>query len=343
MRSRPGGVAGLNQLIRRTWRQGDAARARRSWKLPNPAGADEVLFYDKVMCAENHRRDAWIVSRREARSGDVANGEIGMSVMWSKTKKGSPNGLRVEFSTQPDAQFTFWLSQLNADRERGGEMLELAYAMTVHKAQGSQFETTFVVVPNPCPILSPELLYTALTRQRGRTVLLAQGDPAHLRKLADPAQSETGRRLTCLFAPADPFTTAEGKLLDGSHVNRSANGELMRSKSEVIVANTLRSLGVRYSHEQVLRMDDGTWREPDFTIDRIGAAPVYWEHLGMLDLAGYRADWEAKKAWYAEHGILPWTEGGGSDGTLVWSTEKQLAPGIDSQEIELLARDVLRL
>jgi hypothetical protein len=43
----------------------------------------------------------------------------------------------------------------------------------------------------------------------------------------------------------------------------------------------------------------------------------------MLDRPGYRADWDAKKLWYREHGILPWLDGGGSDGTLVWSSEEQ--------------------
>ena len=68
---------------------------------------------------------------------------------------------------------------------------------------------------------------------------------------------------------------------------------------------------------------------------------MYWEHLGMLDRAGYRADWEANLNWYAKHGILPWTQGGGSTGTLVWSTEGQGGSrGIDAHEIEQLAIEV---
>jgi hypothetical protein len=81
-------------------------------------------------------------------------------------------------------------------------------------------------------------------------------------------------------------------------------------------------------------------RLPDFTINRPGGKVFYWEHLGMLEKSGYQADWEAKKVWLADHGILPWTEGGGPAGTLVWSTEKPRNQGIDSEEIEQLARDV---
>ena len=58
VRSRTGGVGGLNWLIRRTWRADDTARARRTHALPNPIGADEILYHDKVMCAVNQPRKA---------------------------------------------------------------------------------------------------------------------------------------------------------------------------------------------------------------------------------------------------------------------------------------------
>jgi len=191
---------GLNRLVRHRWRLGDAATARAKRVFPPPLGADEVLFHDKVMCAENRSQKALDVAAGKRHPGEVANGEIGMAVGWPK-QKGRGVGLWVEFSTQPGLQFTFWESDLNGAREKRGEILELAYAITVHKAQGSQFETTFVVIPNPCPLLSPELVYTALTRQRKRTVLFVQGDPLELLSFADPSRSETARRLTCLFRP----------------------------------------------------------------------------------------------------------------------------------------------
>ena len=44
---------------------------------------------------------------------------------------------------------------------------ETVYAMTVHKSQGSEFDQVLVVTPNaPSPVLSRELLYTALTRAK---------------------------------------------------------------------------------------------------------------------------------------------------------------------------------
>ena len=45
--------------------------------------------------------------------------------------------------------------------------IETAYAMTVHKSQGSEFDHTVLVLPNhSVPVLTRELMYTAVTRSR---------------------------------------------------------------------------------------------------------------------------------------------------------------------------------
>lgn len=51
---------------------------------------------------------------------------------------------------------------------------ELAYAMTVHKSQGSEFENVMVVLPNDPghPLLTRQILYTGLTRAKKRAVLV---------------------------------------------------------------------------------------------------------------------------------------------------------------------------
>jgi hypothetical protein len=340
VRARDGGVAALNRLIRQRWRRGDASAAVSNPSLPVPMGSDEILASDKVMCVENHRRNAYNVASRQDSPGDVANGEIGMVVHWP-VKHDRPAGLKVEFSSQKGVQYTFWAKELNGDSEtRAREFLELAYAITVHKAQGSEFECTIVVVPNPCMLLSPELLYTALTRQTKQAVLFVQGEPAALREFAKPERSDTLRRLTRLFRLPDPFEL-HGRIYDGSHVHRTSSGVMVRSKSEVIVCETFLRLGIPFEYELDLVMADGTFRQPDFTLRRGDSRLVYWEHLGMLALAGYRADWEAKKAWYAAHGILPWTEGGGPGGILVWSQDDPATGGIDASGIERLAAEVL--
>jgi exodeoxyribonuclease V alpha subunit len=73
--------------------------------------------------------------------------------------------------------------RLEAAFERGGELVsftptrleavETVYAMTIHKSQGSQFDTAAVVLPDPASrILTRELLYTAVTRARERLILV---------------------------------------------------------------------------------------------------------------------------------------------------------------------------
>jgi exodeoxyribonuclease V alpha subunit len=51
--------------------------------------------------------------------------------------------------------------------------VETVYAMTVHKAQGSQFRTAAVVLPEPgSQLLTRELLYTAVTRAREELIVV---------------------------------------------------------------------------------------------------------------------------------------------------------------------------
>ena len=51
---------------------------------------------------------------------------------------------------------------------------ELAYAMTVHKSQGSEFGNVMVVLPNDVdhPLLNRQIVYTGITRAKKRAVLV---------------------------------------------------------------------------------------------------------------------------------------------------------------------------
>jgi exodeoxyribonuclease V alpha subunit len=53
--------------------------------------------------------------------------------------------------------------------------LTLAYAVTVHKSQGSEFETVILPVTNP-GAWDRALLYTAITRAKTRVVILGSLD-----------------------------------------------------------------------------------------------------------------------------------------------------------------------
>src|SRR5207237_1281928 len=104
----------------------------------------------------------------------LANGEVGLVA-----QRGQSGFLNVLFAGRP--WMTFGYNKY--DFTESSVSLELAYALTVHKAQGSDFEKVFVVIPQRCRNLSRELLYTALTRSRAHLVLMIEGDS--LGSLAD--------------------------------------------------------------------------------------------------------------------------------------------------------------
>jgi exodeoxyribonuclease V alpha subunit len=90
---------------------------------------------------------------------------------------------------------------------RGGEIVHYSllrlgavdsvYAMTIHKSQGSQFDTAAVLLPGTdSRILTRELLYTAATRAR-RELLLVGSEEAVTTAVARPVARTSGlqRRL----------------------------------------------------------------------------------------------------------------------------------------------------
>jgi len=81
--------------------------------------------------------------------------------------------------------------------------VEPLYAMTIHKSQGSQFETAAVILPEPdSPILTRELLYTAVTRAR-RQLILVGAEESVRAAVARPVGRATGlqERLWGMPAP----------------------------------------------------------------------------------------------------------------------------------------------
>lgn len=85
-------------------------------------------------------------------------------------------------------------------------------------------------------------MYTALTRQKEKVVILHDGTLADLRDLAQPWRSETARRLTDLFSsPAPETLTIRGvaRRYDRKLLHVSPSGIPMASKNEVIISGLL--------------------------------------------------------------------------------------------------------
>jgi CRISPR-associated protein Csd1 len=101
----------------------------------------------------------------------------------------------------------------------------------------------------------------------------------------------------------------------------------VRSKSEVILGNTLTDMGIEYSYEREIAIPDIPWSTllPDFTIDRdADRPPIIVEHLGLLDRPAYRARWDQKLVAYRQLGIELAENGGGPNGVLVTTLEADI-------------------
>ncbi len=336
------GVASLNRLVQQTFRKTWLSRATSQYRrIHPPVGPQGIIYGDKVINLKNNG-DRKVFPERPSY---VANGDVGIVVGYYKTKK-RPKLLpfvEVEFTSQPghDYKFKVW----EFDGEKGSPPLDLAYALTVHKSQGSEFGITFVVLPDPCWPLSRELLYTALSRQQDRVVVLHQGDLRNLRRYASDKHSDIARRLTNLFALPSPMpfeVDGTERFLEEGLIHRTKRGDLVRSKSEVIIANELLAQGIdRYEYEEALPLPDGRTRYPDFTImDDDTGARYYWEHLGLLHNPDYETRWKRKLQEYRDASIIPHDEGGGVAGTLIVTRDDERG-GIDAKAIAELIREVL--
>lgn len=88
-------------------------------------------------------------------------------------------------------------------------------------------------------------------------------------------------------------------------IHRTDRGEKVRSKSEVIIANTLHNLGLDYRYEFPLEgsIQAGV-RRPDFVVFDMQHRPILWEHLGMLHDDRYSKKWNEKLVWYEANGFI---------------------------------------
>jgi Type IV secretory pathway, VirD4 components len=88
-------------------------------------------------------------------------------------------------------------------------------------------------------------------------------------------------------------------------IHAASDGTQVRSKSELVVLETLLGMGLRPRYEERLTSpsDPDDYRLPDFTVSFDGFT-FYWEHLGMLDVDSYARSWQRKRAWYERNGFL---------------------------------------
>lgn len=129
----------------------------------------EVIFRtgDKVMQIKNNYEAKWVIRGRNGIKVDegegVFNGDVGIIVRIDDFTK----SLTVLYEDNRQVEYTY--AQL--------EELELSYAITIHKSQGSEYPAVIMpLLEGPRMLLNRNLLYTAVTRATKCVVILGSKD-----------------------------------------------------------------------------------------------------------------------------------------------------------------------
>ena len=322
------GTEHLNQVVQNQ-------RSRRL--LETKGSLAGITFFDKVIQVQNRtgRKQLWAYDTRtrKSRRVDVFNGEIGtVKVHGFDRKKWKWNNFHLEkIQVQFSRKEAVWVNYESDSQTE--ENLELGYAISVHKAQGSEFERIYFVVPkHRKSLLWRELFYTGLTRAKSHCTLLIEEDIAPLLRLRRREMSQLARINSSLFVfrPVDAAMEDLASWYQEGKIHKALTGDMVRSKSEVIIANLLHARDIPFTYEMPLRAPDGTMKLPDFTVQWAGQT-WYWEHEGMLHDSKYRAAQKEKHHWYTDHGfagrLIVTTEGTGFDSKVAAATMEQYFPG----------------
>lgn len=302
------GTGSMNLLMQSTFNKENADALK----------LDGISMYDKVIQKINrpksNKASAYSFAERANVDAEIYNGEIGLSRPYkfdTNWKYNRPKRFQVKFSNESRNDFLYNYGIINLRDVDGNwipkqdieENLELAYAISVHKSQGSEFDYVYIVIPKrDSHLLSMELLYTALTRAQKKVTLFLQEDISTLTSLSSIEKSAVRKINSSVFdfkpLPEELLYTKnwykENKKL------ATLSEYFVRSKSEVIIANLLTQREIPFEYETPLYAPDGSFYLPDFTVKFKGET-YYWEHWGRMDLPNYRAHTEEKQKWYAKH------------------------------------------
>ena len=178
MRKGPLGVERLNEILQKYLNPPSGEKAEKA------AAGGIFREGDKVMQIKNNYQMEWEIRGQHGiavqKGMGVFNGDLGTVASINHFAE----LLTVEFEEGRFAEYTF--KQLDE--------LELAYAITIHKAQGSEYPA--VVIPlfgGPRMLMTRNLLYTAVTRAKKCVVLT--GSPEIFQAMIDN-QTEENRYTT---------------------------------------------------------------------------------------------------------------------------------------------------
>ena len=194
------GLPDFDRLIRKEYRRGpdgfsqadrsDLARLQshfagfrllcvtRTAARPTGAEAVNAALHERALASRPsgdgdgfHARPAYlpgepVMMLRNDYERELFNGDQGLVLRVAE--RGAPSHRFMAVFPRDQDFAVFHLDALRAD-------LVLSYAVTVHKAQGSEYDHVGLLLPETdLPLLTRELLYTALTRSRRSVVILGQ-------------------------------------------------------------------------------------------------------------------------------------------------------------------------
>jgi exodeoxyribonuclease V alpha subunit len=169
------GVEGLNLLARQRLAAANLVPAKGRWFAGRPV----------------------MVVRNDYQVG-LFNGDVGVTL----PEPGEPSRLRVHFLAPDGASTQSYTPAQLPDHVD-------AFALTIHKSQGSEFDEVLVVLPpTPSAILTRELFYTGVTRARFRATLVGAEAVARA-AIAQRVQRASGLH-ALLWESALPASLAEG-------------------------------------------------------------------------------------------------------------------------------------
>ncbi len=263
------GTLGLNDFVRLEYKQG-------FWPARNKA----LAHSEKIIRTKNWYR--WNVTTKK-NVLLLSNGSIGV-VCDNKTG-------RYFYFPEREKSIPSWM--LDND-----ENFEPAYAITVHKSQGSEFKHTFVVIPQKKALLFRELIYTAVTRSSHKVSLFVQqtDEPDSPLGFACSRSAILNRNSSLFQEP-----------MEAKHIIEPEAGVLVKSKIEYIIYHTLmryRDAGqLTFEYEKPMRLKSLSYPiKTDFWV-KVGNREYYWEHLGMLDLRDYSENWKSRRQAYESEGL----------------------------------------
>lgn len=140
------------------------------------------------------------------------------------------------------------------------------------------------------------LLRYAKSEEKRVQQLIKRYEPEGIEHIYDKLSMKRKKVVQPYILPDDQFVsrwmseTYERKPIEIAEENRiiTEKGEIVRSKSEKILADKLSRMDIPYHYEKPIYLNGYGTIHPDFTtLNRRIRKVFYWEHLGLMDQSSY--------------------------------------------------------